>query len=365
MVNRYCPNCGELFTKKSTYDYHINRKIPCVSITPNTHSITHPILPTNNILIEKKIETCVNDEEKKYCCEFCNQQFSRKYNLDRHQLNSCKQKLHHNDGLKEENNIKEVEQEHNKSIINEDKINLILKQNEELKNEIEKLKCKIKKTKKNKSQIINNNINKKSIGNNNNVNSNNNNNNKVINVVNNIINFNDMDYNNIDKKLFIEPIMDRKLFGKAIILKMIENIYINESLPEYQNLVITDKNRGYVKVYNNGKWKTDNLNTINLVLDGIVDHSKTIIDELYSRYFNNAQAKNRINTSEKYIGYCDPEHLEELKDAQENEQADNSNEIKRCEEFREMVFKDTINLFHDNKNILLKLKKDNRLIDFL
>ena len=62
---------------------------------------------------------------------------------------------------------------------------------------------------------------------------------------------------------------------------MIENIYINESLPEYQNLVITDKNRGYVKVFNNGKWKTDNLNIINLVLNSIVEHSKSILDELY------------------------------------------------------------------------------------
>ena len=357
MVNYPCQNCGDIFNKKSTYDYHINRKTPCVKITPIITPNTPTITPnTLNIQI-------IDKENKKFCCEFCNLTFSRKYNLDRHQNKSCKEK----DLLKEkENKIKtDKELEQNPTKINEDKINLILKQNEELKNEIEKLKYKIKKTKNNKSQIINNNINKKSIGNNNIVNSNNNNNNKVINVVNNMINFNDMNYNNIDKKLFIEPIMDRRLFGKAIILKMIENIYINENLLEYQNLVITDKNRGYVKVYNDGKWKTDNLNTINLVLNSIVDHSKIIIDELYTRYLNNSQAKNRINTSEKYIGYCDLEHLEELKDEQENDQTDNANEIKRCEEFREMVFKDTINLFHDNKNILLKLKKDNKLIDLL
>jgi hypothetical protein len=240
------------------------------------------------------------------------------------------------DKLKHSNNNKPNQDNNN------EKIDLILKQNEELKNEIEKLKSKMKKNK-SKSNVNKSNIN---IGQQN-IN---------INVVNNIINFNDMDYNNFDKKLFIEPIMDRKLFGKAIILKMIENIYINENLPECQNLVITDKNRGYVKVFNNGKWKTDNLNTINLILGGIVEHSKSILDELYLRYLNNNQAKNRLNTSEKYINYCDLKHMEELKDEQENEQADNKNEIKRCEEFREMVFKDTINLFHDNKNILLKPK---------
>jgi hypothetical protein len=370
MVNRCCLNCGEIFIKKSTYDYHINRKIPCVKNTHFNTPNTQKLLPENKIFKE-------TNDNIFFSCEFCNQTFSRKYNLDRHQNKSCKQKqnndelennneLKNNDELEKKENIIDHEQNkitinNDKTIINEDKINLILKQNKELKNEIEKLKCKIKKTKKNKSHIVNNNNNINNV----NINSNNVNSNNVINVVNNIINFNDMNYNNVDKKLFIEPIMDRKLFGKAIILKMIENIYINENLPEYQNLVITDKNRGYVKVFNNGKWKTDNLTTINLVLNGIVDHSKTIIDELYSRYLNNNQVKNRINTSEKYIGYCDLEHLEELKDAQENDDIDNKNEIKRCEEFRDMVFKDTINLFHDNKNILLKLKKDNKLIDLL
>jgi hypothetical protein len=372
MVNRYCSNCGELFTKKSTYDYHINRKIPCVKIAPKVAPIAPkiaPIAPEISKNIQKvfkqrnlshisgssdtfdnnttnTIGNCKKSNEKKtFSCEYCNKIFSRKFCLLRHQNARCigKQKSQNtglNDDSKDNDNneLKELKQINQSSI--EIKCHLILKQNAELKTEIEKLKTRIKK---NKPQIINNNINTNS--------------NNVINVVNNIINFNDVNYANVDKKLFIEPIMDRKLFGKAIILKMIENIYINEHLPEYQNLVITDKNRGYVKVYNNGKWKTDNLDTINLILNGVVDHSKIIIDELYLRYLNNTQVKNRIGTSEKYIGYCDLEYLGELKDSQENEHANNKNEIKRCEEFREMVFRDTINLFHDNKNILLKLKK--------
>ena len=229
-------------------------------------------------------------------------------------------------------------------------MNLILERLKNLENENEKLKKEIKKNKSTSKSNVN-------------ISQSNYNINVVNNNNNNIINFNDMNYNNIDKKLFIEPILDRKLFGKAIILKMIENIYINENLPKYQNLVITDKNRGYVKVFNNGKWKTDNLNTINLILNGIVEHSKSILDELYDIYLNNNQTTNRLNTSEKYINLCDNDYLEELKDAQENEQANNKNEIKRCEEFRDMIFKDTINLFHDNKNILLKPKKNISLID--
>lgn len=178
---------------------------------------------------------------------------------------------------------------------------------------------------------------------------------------NNIINFNNMNYSNVDKKLFINPLMNMKLFGKEIILKMIENIYINVEHPEYQNIIITDKNRGYVKIYNNGKWKTNNIDIINLVLDGIIEHSKTILDELFEIYSSNNQIKSRLNTSNKYVKLCDLEHLAKLEEEQEEQDFDNKHQIKRCKDFREMVFKDTINLFHDNKNILLKPK--NRLID--
>jgi hypothetical protein len=101
------------------------------------------------------------------------------------------------------------------------------------------------------------------------------------------------------------------------------------------------------------------LNIINFVVDGIVEHSKSILDELYDIYLDNNQAINRLNTSKKYINLCDNEYLEELKE----EQIDNKKEIKRCEEFRDMIFKDTINLFHDNKNILLKPKKNISLIN--
>ena len=215
------------------------------------------------------------------------------------------------------------------------------KENKELKKDNERIKSQLKQ-KKTKSNI---NI-------------------EQINIVNNnIINFNNVNYANVDKKLFVQPIMNPRLYGKAIILQMIENIYINENLPEYQNLIITDKNRGYVKIYNNGKWKTDNIQTINLVIDGIISHSKTILDELKQIYINNSQAKSRLNTSKKYIDLCDLEHLDELEDEQANGDVNNIAHIKRCKDFREMVYKDTINLFHDNKNILIKPKLNSEIIE--
>ena len=283
MVEHSCPNCGEIFNKKSTFVNHLNRKKPCVKITPKNHQKTpknHQKTPQcfeikESIKEVKEVKEEIDEKENNFECEYCEKQFSRKFCLDRHLNGRCKKKP-------EENN--------NKIETNNDKLDLILKQNEELKNEIEKLKTKIKKTKKTTNNI---NINQQNI----NVN---------------IINFNDLDYDVMDKKLFIQPIMNTRLQGKFIILQMIENVYINESHPEYQNIMVTDKNRGYVKIYNNGRWKTDNINTMNMVIDGIISHYLNILVELKHQYLNNVGAKNRLNTSEKYVNLCDLEYLGDL-----------------------------------------------------
>ena len=96
---------------------------------------------------------------------------------------------------------------------------------------------------------------------------------------------------------------------------------------------------------------------INFVINGIIEHSKTILDELNILYINNNRAKSRLNTSKKYIDLCDTEYLAELEDEHMNGDANNKAKIDRCKEFQELVFKGTINLFHDNKDIILKPKK--------
>ena len=326
-----CPKCNIIFYKMSNYKRHLNKKKSC-EINNNINEIN--LIPHNLLKIPHlapKNDNQLNDNitgEKEYECEYCHKSYSKKYNLERHQRDSCKEKKTHKDKLDKI----------------DDKLNLILEQNIKLQKENKKLKEKI--NKKQNVNIINNTINTINTVN-------------TINNDNSIVNFNDFDYTGVDKKLFINPLLNAQLYGKAIILQMIENIYINEALPEYHNIVITDKNRGYVKIYNNGKWKTDDINTINLVLNGIIDHSKTIWYELKQRYLNNNPAQSRLNTSKKYIDLCDLEYLDELEDEQANGDANNSALIKRCKDFREMVYKDTINLFHDNKNILIKPKIKN------
>jgi hypothetical protein len=338
MTEYICEKCLKNFSNsKSHYTRHINRKKSCRAMYVDNLDI----LDKQEILYDK------------FVCEYCNLKFVKKYNLNRH-LQKCK------NNLKIDNSFNKIVVEKLNEKIDEkihEKLNHLIKQNNELKKENIELKKKNNKNKNNNNFIIDKYEEKDKkqdihiILNQNIINNN----------QNNIISFNNMNLQNVDKNLFINPIMNTRLFGKEIILKMIENIYINENLPEYQNIMITDKNRGYVKIYNNGKWKTDNIQIINLVIDGIIEHSKTILVELNQFYINNIQAKNRLVTSKKYIDLCDLEYLEELEEEQQNDEADNKYKIKRCKEFRDMVFKDTINLFHDNKNILIKPKKFNLL----
>jgi hypothetical protein len=340
--------CGKNFgNKKDNYIRHKNKINPCFGHRPNLLENTQNLSTNNLICINSNLNSNIQNDIKKdnkndikieikddkndikieikddivviknnYECLYCKKMFERKYNCVRH-IKTCK-----------------LNPDNDKFKIKPDKLDIIMQQNNELKNEIDKLK----------NQQINKNP----------TNININQQNNIINQSNILIGFDDVKLDLIDKKLFVQPIMNTKLFGKAIILQMIENIYINDEYPEYQNIMVTDKNRGYVKIYNKGKWKTDNINLINMVIDGIISHSKNVLVELKQQYLNNTNANSRICTSEKYIKLCDLEHLEDLEEEQINNDINNRDKIKRCKDFRDMVFKDTINLFHDNKKLLSK-----------
>ena len=356
-----CNKCKTGFNRKAHLIQHLNRKFPCI-IDIIKNPLIELCVDVNTIIKNSEKNNIVKND---FICKLCDKTFSTKFNLERHLNGRCKKKMLDNiikdnvikdnvikdnvikdniikDNIIKDNIIKDnIIKDNDKQNHYDNELNNIKHQLNELKKDNEKLKKQINKKKQANVNIINNNII----------------NNNIVNNNQNIVNFNNMNYKNIDKKLFTDPIMNTLLFGKEIILKMIENIYINEDHPEYQNIVVTDKNRGYVKIYNNGKWKTNNIHTINTVIDGIIEHSKTILYELYNIYSNNLQIKGRLNTSEKYVNLCDLEFLADLEEEQENDDINNEEKIQRCKDFRDMIFKDTINLFHDNKNIIIKPKK--------
>jgi hypothetical protein len=302
-IEYICPNCLKNFkNSKYHYEVHINKKYQCV-----TKNDFHANIDVN-VNGDLKIQSNLSDKTN---------ELDDKDNIVTDLLDKI------NTLIDQSNEIKKQNKE-------------IIKQNEEFKEDIKNLK---EDNEKIKSQLALSN--EKNSGAKTNVN---------INIQ--INNFGTIDYNNIDKKLFIEPILNQ--FGKQIFLKMIKNVYINPNLPENHNLVITDKNRGYVKKYINGKWESDDIKLINLLVNEIVEHAKIIYDELKQRHPDNNKVKNKLNTAKKYIDLCDGDFLAELEE-DENDVA-NKTQIKRCKEFYDLVYKGAINLFHDNKDLLVGIK---------
>ena len=132
---------------------------------------------------------------------------------------------------------------------------------------------------------------------------------------------------------------------------------MNPEKPENHNLYIADKNRKYVKKYNEGRWNTDNFNLIDTIINNFVDYYKLSIEEIKLKPELYNKIKNNIQNKLKYLDFCDLQYLANLEDEEIND--DNKAKIKRCKEFREMVFNDIITLLHDKKDIVLKTHKIN------
>ena len=284
-----------------------------------------------------------------YICDICLKKFNQKNDYNRHlnKLNPCKKQININENNDINNNInndvndKINDDKNDDNIITKliEKIDLVIKQNEEFKQDIKELK---EDNEKLKNQITIFNDISKSI-----------NNNQTINIQ--INNFNNTDYSKIDKTKLINTLVKEQ--GKFIYLKAIENLYLDPSKPENHNIYIADKNRGYVKKYNNGRWETDNMSIIDMIINNFVDYYKLSIDDIKSNSEKYNKLKNSINNKFKYIELCDLEYLADLEDEQLNDDTNNKERIKRCKEFREMVYEDIKILLHDKKDIVLKTHK--------
>ena len=118
MVKRKCYKCNALFDRKSTYDYHINRKFYCIQNKDNDNEDSElfqnfPNLSKTFPIFSKFIQDFSNDKENEiendkeneieneiendkeinsvYDCSFCLKLYSSKGNLVKH-LKICKVK---------------------------------------------------------------------------------------------------------------------------------------------------------------------------------------------------------------------------------------------------------------------------------
>jgi uncharacterized C2H2 Zn-finger protein len=80
MIEYICGVCGKIFNLKGNYERHMQRKNPC---TNNKYKNDMALVEIKNELI---------DDLK---CIFCNEIFTRKYNLTRHMDGRCKIKMQH------------------------------------------------------------------------------------------------------------------------------------------------------------------------------------------------------------------------------------------------------------------------------
>ena len=238
MVKYTCDNCKKIFDHKSTYNRHINRKHKCEKNIDNDNVIVNY---SNFGKIIPKLEY----ENTNNMCEFCQCEYSTKFNLNKHHK-KCK--------IKQEFKIKEelfqlLKLEINKNNKDIEKHNLFLKlQINNLQNE---LNIKPTTINNNYTSINNTNCNNKTI---------------------NILAYDKTDYSHLSDKDF-ECIM-RKCYKS--VPSLIEQTHFNPLKPENKNIYISNIKQNFIMKYNGGKWILGNQDE---TLDELYENSSNILED--------------------------------------------------------------------------------------
>ena len=362
MVNRICPKCNIVFDRKSNYDYHINKKFDC---TPNNNNSINLLNKKNtgqimcsfvqNPCSSMPNQNLHNNNVKNnmnvifFSCSYCNKNFSSKSTLTRHLKDNCKAKKNSDN---EKENIFKLLLEKDKQYKEEvkqhkEEVNELKKQNKLLLDRIDKLI-----NMKENSKITNNNIsNSNNLSNSNNISNSNNTQNIVM------VNFGNEDLSIIDKKLFMDRIVKKQITGVKIPDEILKIIHFNPEYPQLSNIYISDINREKCMIYESGEWKLTPSDKIPEIIDKVVLFSNEAESELREQFPNNKKINDRLDIIKKYNNMNDQEYIQELKDAMTEEEADNTDLIKKCEDFQKFTY-DTFKttLYNEGKKIKNKIK---------
>ena len=309
MVNYRCEICGKDFKKKSHWiDHTENKKKPCHINSDNkiilTEMNTNPqkklTKPHNNLKNPQSIELIqeYNIIDDKFSCRFCGAFFCRKDNLKRHIDKYCKVKKLDKD---------KKEEIFNNLIEKEKKIELILKnyedlekQNKSLKKQITELEKNFKQQIKEQSKSYDNKIKQiitKNTNSNNTINSNN-----ITNIIipaDKLVSFGKEDLKKIKYDSIIKSVGNWDITGYRIFTELLKLIHFNEKFPEFQNVYITDKNREKYMVWNGKNWILNDI-CLNQIIDKI-QKLVVINEEDFEEAKKNKNFKDILTKLMKYI----------------------------------------------------------------
>ena len=340
MVYRECLRCKMIFDRKSSFDNHMNRKNPCI-----VQNQTSNIINSDLNIINFDLNTVNSDLN---IINPNSNTINSDSNITNSDSNTINFKILLNTTELDKNILpQQISPTLIESICKIVKQNeIIIKQNDELKKENIKIKKQNKsikaQLKKNKSTT------KKEI----NIINNNNNYGNIVNVY----EHGKENLANISNNIILDAIHNGQ--GVSHITNIIESIYLNPNLPEYQNIYISDINRQKCMVYNGLKWILTDINKIYDLISRVISFSKDKHDEFVQLYQNNKNIQDKLTIFKKYLNYCDPEYLEELKDEQEelDDQMINLAEIKRCKDLIDKLETNVVKLFYNKKDIILEKK---------
>ena len=297
MVNYQCFRCGLETISKTKFLRHLKRKYICKSVCTdisveeifefyfknikndeNDDVIKKSGKCNQNVIIneERNHSAKIEDENKKYICEYCNRHYTRRQNMWRHKK-TCKLQ---NDIINDEEYALDI----NARTIIEAKV----KELEELKKrEIQKLKeifmdqldIALKKKEQETYKLMA--MSGTASQNNTNCIVNHNNDNRKLELVLNLNSYKNTDHSHLTDQDYLECI--RK--GNMGIPYLIEKIHFNPSKPENHNIFINNIKSDYIKMYDDGRWKTAlQYETVNMMVQ---DKANLVEDKIEEWYDNN------------------------------------------------------------------------------
>ena len=273
MVNYKCPRCGYEINIKKKYINHLRRKKLCKEILSKTdlqieyikYGINEKIIkPQNNSFKTSKNEGAlkITQNTSKNICKYCDKQFSRIDNLNRH-YKTCKEKKKTDEAS---HHMEELVKFLNEKIEKRDR------QLEEKSKQIDELikKAGINIGTQNIQQNINQNIK--------------------------ILAYDNTDLSHLKNKDYLKC-LKRSNF---CIPHLIEKIHFNPEKPENHNIYISNLKNNYVMIYNGEKWM---INDRDESIQNLIDDKESIIEQKLEEWIENG--KNYPDIMKKFNRYLE------------------------------------------------------------